>query len=145
MLRKYRYPGLWREMDRLQRDMNRMFDNSYITRTQTAPSYPALKVWADEESVLVTAEMPGVRVEDLDIHIEEGSITLSGERVQEDIPENVSFHRRERRYGKFSRSLSLPFRIDADKVDAILKNGVLTLTLPRAEEDKPRKLEIKTG
>lgn len=145
MLRRTRYPGLWREMERLQRDMNRLFPEPDSTRLQAASGYPPLKVWADEESVLITAEIPGVRADDLDIHIEEGSLTLSGERRRDDLPDNVSYHRRERSYGKFARSLSLPFRIDVDQVEAVLKNGVLTLTLPRAEEDKPRKLEIKVS
>lgn len=144
MLRRYRTPSLWSEMDRLQREMNRLFNTTTSPRTRPAPSYPALKVWADEESVLVTAEIPGVEAEDLDIRVEEGTLTLSGERKTEELPEGVTYHRRERSYGTFTRSLTLPFRIDSEGVEAVLKNGVLSLTLPRAEEDKPKKLEIKT-
>ncbi len=144
MYRRFRSPSLWRELDRMQREMNRLFDG-YSPRTmQQATSYPLVNLWADEESVLLKAEVPGVKGEDLEISIEENTLIISGERIKESMPENGSYHRRERGAGKFTRSINLPFRVPQDKVEAEMKNGILTVKLPRAEEDKPKKINVKS-
>lgn len=144
MYRRFRTPSLWREMDRLQREMNRLFSSYDPGVTRSAPSYPPINLWADEESVLLKAELPGVKADHLDISIEENTLVLSGERFKEEIPENGSYHRRERGAGKFTRSVNLPFRVDQKEVDAELNHGVLTVKLPRAEEDKPKKITVKS-
>jgi HSP20 family protein len=132
-------------MDRLQREMDRLFNTSSRGRTQVAPSYPAVNLWGNADGVLLTAELPGVKPEDIDINIVGETLTLSGSRQPDESGENVEYHRRERGYGKFSRTLQMPFQIDANKVDANFKNGVLTLTLPRSEAEKPKKITVKTG
>lgn len=144
MFRRSSTPSIWREMERMQREMNRLFTDYSPTRYRSAPSYPAMNLWADEESVIIRAELPGLKPDDLDISIDEGDLTLSGRRQPEEMPEDATYHRQERNYGSFTRSIRLPFKIEADDVEATMKNGMLTLMLPRAEEDKPKKIAIKT-
>lgn len=142
MYRRLRTPSVWRDLERLQREMNTLFSDYTSPGIKTAPSFPSLNIWADEESVMITAELPGVKSEDLDISVEGGNLTLSGSRTPEELPEDGQFHRSERGYGKFTRSINLPFEVETDDVEATLKNGVLNLMLPRAEADKPKKITI---
>jgi HSP20 family protein len=144
MYRRYRTPSIWREMDRLQRDMNRLFNQYSPARYRTAPSYPAINIWTNEDGQFVSGEMPGVRAEDIDISVDGYTLTLSGERSSEEIPEQAHFHRRERGFGKFSRSIQLPFAVDAEKVEAKLEDGILNITLPKIEAEKPRQISIKS-
>ena len=143
MYRRYRQPNLWREMDQLQREMKRLFEMYSPVGTRTAPSYPAVNIWSNEDGLLITAEVPGVKAEDIDINVVGQILTLNGERKPEKLEEGAQYHRQERGYGKFSRVVELPYPINVGKVEAIFKNGVLTITLPRAEEDKPKKIKVK--
>ena len=149
MYRRYRVPSMWREMDRLQREMNRLFEDYSPMRARSAPSYPALNVWSNEEGLLVTAEVPGVSPEDIEVNVIGETLTLSGVRKPEELPaglkEGVRYHRQERGYGKFSRTLQLPFPVSVPKIEATFKHGVLNVRLPRAEEDKPRKIAVKSA
>lgn len=144
MYRTFRTPSLWREMDHLQRDMNRLFRQYSPARLQTASGYPALNVWTNQEGQFVSAEMPGVRVEDINISIDGDTLVISGERSADEAPEDAQLHRRERVFGKFSRTIQLPFAVDADKVEASFKNGMLNITLPRTEAEKPKQIAIKS-
>lgn len=144
MYRRYRVVSPWREMDRLQREMNRLFEDYYPTnRVRRAPSYPALNVWSNEEGLMVTAEVPGIRSEDIEINVVGDTLTLSGARKADDLTENGRYHRQERGYSSFNRALQLPFPVDVAKVEATFRNGVLNIRLPRAEELKPRKIQVK--
>ena len=143
MYRTFRNPSLWREMDRLQRDMNSLFNQYHPTRMRTASSYPAIKIWTNNDGQFLSAEMPGVSVEDIDIGVEGGTLTISGERWADEIPENAHYHRKERGFGKFSRSIRLPFAVDAEKVEASFTDGVLNITLPKAKAEMPKKIAIK--
>lgn len=134
--------SLWREMDRLQREMSRLLDDA---SPQTTGEFPPLNVWANEEHALVTAELPGIEADSLDVSVVGDTITLSGERPVPDVDGDVKFHRRERWHGNFSRTLQMPFRIDADGVDAAYENGVLQLALPRAEADKPKRISVNVN
>lgn len=144
MYRRYHLPTVWREMDRLQQEMNRVFENYAPARLRTAPGYPAINLWANEENLLLTAEVPGIAPESLDISVVGETLTLNGERQLEEVTEGVRLHRQERGYGKFSRTVSLPFPVDVNKVEATFKNGVLHISLPRAEADKPRKIAVRS-
>ena len=93
---------------------------------------------------MITAEIPGVDPETLDISVTGETITLSGERQLEKVGEDVRYHRRERGSGQFKRSIQLPFPVEVDKIEATFRNGVLNVSLPRAEEDKPRKIDVKS-
>lgn len=145
MYRRYRTPTIWREMDRLQQDMNRLFGDLNVNRTRKASSFPAINLWAAEESARVTAEIPGVSKDDLDINVTGDTLTLSGVRSQDDLPEGARYHRQERRFGEFSRSIQLPYTVDVNKVKAVFKNGVLSVDLPRVEAEKPKKISVKAS
>jgi HSP20 family protein len=132
-------------MDKLQREMNRLFSDFYPRRIRTAPSYPAVNIWSDEENAFVTAEMPGIKSEDININIVDDTLTLSGNREPEKFDEGRRYHRRERGFGKFTRAIQLPFNVDVNHVEAVFDNGVLQISLPRAEADKPRKITVKTS
>jgi HSP20 family protein len=138
-------PSMWEEMERLQRDMNRLFRSSRGNRLQPAPSFPAMNIWTSDEGQVITAEIPGVEPDDLDVSVTGEILTLSGSRKQEKAGEEVRYHRRERGYGRFKRSIQLPYPVQADKIDANFKNGVLFVHLPRAEEDKPKKITVKSA
>jgi len=145
MYRRYRIPTVWHEMDRLQSEMNRLFNVYYPNHLRPAPAFPALNVWTNEDSLNVTAEVPGVRPEDLDISVVGDTLTLSGTRKPEELDDNARYHRQERGYGEFTRSLQLPFPVDVEKVEATFRNGVLLVAMPRSEEDKPRKITVKNA
>jgi len=109
------------------------------------PVFPAVNVWQGEEAVAITAELPGIAPDDIDISTKDNVLTLSGERKVPDIPEGARWHRNERGYGKFTRSIRLPFPASDDHVEARMSNGVLHIVIGRPEEDKPRKIEIKAA
>jgi HSP20 family protein len=145
MYRRFRTPSAWQELDRLQREMNRLFDNYSGERQRMAPGYPALNVWTGTDSAVMTAELPGVDPESIDISIVGETLTLSGQRPQEELPENARYHRQERGYGRFTRAFQLPFLVDANGVEARFEKGVLEISLPRAEADKPKKITVKAA
>jgi HSP20 family protein len=121
--------------------MNRLFGDSY---SRTAREYPAVNLWRGDEDVLLTAELPGLQAGDLDISVQDNTLTLRGERKPDTLQEGETYHRQERGTGSFVRSIQLPFEVDPDKVEARLEKGILRLTLPRAEADKPKKIAVKS-
>ncbi|MBN1579981.1 MAG: Hsp20/alpha crystallin family protein [Anaerolineae bacterium] len=136
----------WREIERLQREMNSLLSGtSRWPGLSAASSYPAMNVWTDQDSVVVTAELPGVEPEDIDISVKNDTLTLSGSRKPDEAQEVETYHRRERGSGSFTRSFQLPFQVEPDKVEASYRKGILNITLPRAEADKPEKIAIKAG
>lgn len=140
----YQSVNPWRDIEQIQREMNRMFRHM-SAGPRVAPSYPAINVWANDEGVVVTAELPGVKPEDIDISVVGDTLTLSGERRPDELQDGDKYHRRERRQGKFTRTFELPFGVEADKVDAVFERGVLHISLPRAESEKPRKIAVKSA
>jgi HSP20 family protein len=140
-----RYGGLWdpwNEMERVQEEMNKLFSR-YSTRT--APDFPAVNIWTSEEEATVTTEIPGVNAEDVDISVVGKTLTLRGTRKSEELEEGAKYHRRERGYGDFVRTIELPYRVSPEKVEAKFSKGILHITLPRAEEDKPKKITVKAA
>jgi HSP20 family protein len=138
--------GVWSPFDELrslQREMNRLFDG-YDGGTAMS-RFPALNVWGNTENVVVTAELPGMDAADLDINVVNNQLTITGERKEEMPAENAVCHRRERGAGKFVRTVRLPFAVEGDKVSAKYDKGILTVTLPRHEATKPKRIEIKTS
>jgi HSP20 family protein len=126
------------ELARLQREMNRLFDDSGF---DTA-SYPALNIWSDHNQAVVTSEIPGVDIKDLNITSNNNLLTLEGERKGEELGEKVVYHRNERGIGRFVRTIRLPFEADNEKMSATYSSGVLKIVIPRAKTGKPRKIEI---
>jgi HSP20 family protein len=134
------WPGsaLWRDVNRLQREMSHLLGGS------SAPinAYPAMNLYTGDEGVILTAELPGLEPDELEITVLGETLTLSGSRNMEDVEEDVKYHRRERGQGHFTRTVELPFHVNSEGVEAKFKNGVLHVVLPRAEEDKPRKISV---
>ena len=132
----------WSEFDRLQREINDLFRTSTV-RGRTA-DFPAVNIWTHEDSAILTAELPGMEAEDLEVTAKEDTVTIRGSRDVEDAGDDAAYLRRERPSGRFSRSFQLPFRADADGIQADYRNGVLRLTVPRAETDKPRRITVSS-
>jgi HSP20 family protein len=108
-------------------------------------TFPALNVWLGADDAIITAELPGVDPGDLQVQVEGESLKLAGRRKAHEPAEGERFHRRERGAGEFSRVLTLPFRVDAAGVDATHERGVLRVRVPRAPEDRPRRIEVKSA
>ena len=144
MYQRFRSPSFWQEMNRLQKEMNRLYSNIPTSRSRTAQSYPAINVWADENSALITAEIPGINKEELEVNVTGDTLTISGERKPDVLPDTAYYHRRERSFGKFSRNIQLPYTININKVKASFMNGLLEITLPRIDAEKPKKIAVKT-
>ncbi len=107
-------------------------------------AFPAMNVWEDAEHIYVEAEIPAVSREGLEIYASGNELTIKGQRKTLE-GENLTYHRRERDIGEFSRTITLPVEIDSDRVKATLTDGVLLITLPKAEEAKVRKIAVKAG
>lgn len=103
---------------------------------------PRLDVQEDKDNFSVRVELPGLKREDIEVALNDGELTISGERKAETVSEGTEVHRRERIYGKFSRTLTLPSAIKSDQVKAAYKDGILTITLPKAEEAKPKQIVV---
>lgn len=140
------WSSAFRELDEARRDMERLFDTlSGVAGPRTAGVYPAINVSETGESLLVRAELPGIKPDDLDITVEDNTLMLAGKREMPAETEKVSYHRREREWGSFRRSFSLPVRIDAAKVQARYADGILTVELPKAAEARPKQITVQAG
>lgn len=137
----YRTLDPWRQINDIQREMNRLFDvRTWGGRT----AYPAVNIWTDTDKAMVTVELPGYDKNNVDITLTGDVLRLHGSRKAPDCNEDECFHRQERNYGVFDREIKLPFAVDQNKVEATFRNGVLAVTFNRAEEDKPKKIDIDT-
>jgi HSP20 family protein len=133
-------------MERLRREMNRLAsDMPRWPGVSAAPSYPAMNVWTNEDGALVTAELPGVDSEGIDISVQSDTLTVRGCCQPDELQEGETYHRRERRRGDFTRTIQLPFDVAAEQVEATFSKGILSISLPRAEADKPKKIAVKVG
>ncbi|MGA1868004.1 MAG: Hsp20/alpha crystallin family protein [bacterium] len=131
----------WRDLYRLKDEMDRVFSDYKV---QTSTEYPAINIWSGADEALLTAELPGIDAQSIELSISGDTLTLKGERHAEELKDEESYHRQERPYGKFVRSVKLPFVVDSNKVAAEYANGVLKITLPKAESEKQRKITIKS-
>jgi len=134
------------ELFSIQREMNRLFDT--VARSDEAASglsmwTPAVDIAEQDEEYLVRMELPGVRKEDVRITIENNVLTIRGEKKQESTFSEDSYRRIERSYGSFQRSFTLPVAVKSDKVDATTQDGVLMIRVPKAEEARPKQIEVK--
>jgi HSP20 family protein len=133
------------EMEAMRRridQLNRIFSGEEGTGQRGAGVYPLLNVTEDPDNYYVRAELPGLKAEELDISVTGNRLGLSGERKIAAEAEEAKYHRREREGGKFSRVIELPEHVDSDKAAARMANGVLTITLPKAESAKPRQIKV---
>lgn len=127
------WPGFGRLPD-FSAEFDRLFESSGWT--------PALDVHEDKDNYVVQAELPGVKKEDIEVSLNDGVLSISGERKSETRHQTAEVHRAERFFGRFQRTVTLPTAVSADKIQAAYKDGVLTVTLPKTEEAKPRKIDV---
>ena len=139
------FTSAFHELDRMKRQMDNLFDalSGRSSARPTAGVFPLTNVTEDKDNYYLRAELPGIKADDLDIQVTKNGISITGERKKEEDGDNVKYHRRERETGKFSRLINLQGEIDADKVEAGLVNGILTITIPKAEAAKPRQITVK--
>ena len=149
-LARFQRPDLWHwsafdQLTNIRDEINRLFEsplengNSDVFNTWA----PALDLYEDNDQLIVRAELPGMKKEDIDISLNENVLTVSGERKNEKKYEHGKTSREERFFGRFTRSLALPMQVDGNRVKAGYKDGLLTVTLPKAEEAKPRQIQIQ--
>ncbi len=137
-----------RELDALQGDMNRLFDRFFENRTANGTArrwIPAMDLVETDDHLVLRGDLPGLTEDDVNIEIRDNVLTVSGERKAEHEDRGEGYHRVERAFGSFSRSLSLPQGIDPEKVDANFKNGVLEVRIPKPAEAKPTRVQIGKG
>ncbi|MGB7247714.1 MAG: Hsp20/alpha crystallin family protein [Phormidesmis sp.] len=138
----------FREIDSLQREMNRLFDRAIVPadleRLETA-FVPAAELSETPEAIHLKLEIPGIDAKDLDVQVTADSVSISGERKSETHTEENGMTRTEFRYGKFQRVIPLPARIENTQVEAEYKDGVLKMSLPKAEEEKNKIIKVNVG
>ncbi len=136
-----------REMMTLREAMDRLFDDAFTRplsiRDGWSMANPAIDMYQTENDVVVKASIPGMKAEDVQINITGDVLTLKGESKQEEERNDKAWHIREQRFGSFERSVALPTAVKTDKADAVFENGILTITLPKADEVKPKTINIK--
>ena len=137
------------ELNRIHNEINRIFENPFDLLAPSTSFFegwePNLDLYEDKDKITVKAELPGMRKEDIDIALVGNTLTISGERKHEEEREEGDTYRAERYFGRFQRSITLPSPVDANKIQASYKNGVLTITLPKAEEAKRKQIQVKAS
>jgi HSP20 family protein len=130
------------ELRRMQSEMSRLFSGFGAT---TARDFPPINIWLGDNSVVMTAELPGVARDDVTISLQEDVLKLEGKREPKLQQDHVNWQRRERAYGTFSRAVQLPFRVDSENVQARFDNGILEIELERLEADRPKQIAIRAS
>ncbi len=145
-LRNWRGTAI-RPLEDLYRDMDNLVQHLFgdesrqVTRETFAPT---LNVAETESQYEVTADLPGIKAEDVSVEVHEGQVTISGKRESEKEETGKTFHRVERQYGEFRRSVALPMPVDEQKITAAYKDGVLTVVLPKSEKVKPTRIQVQS-
>jgi len=134
-----------REMMTLREAMDRLFDDAFTRPINmgTVSTMPAIDMYQNEDDLIVKAVLPGLSKDDVDISVTADVLTLRGEFKNNEDDNGASYHLREQRYGVFERSISLPTDVEVEKSKAVFENGILTITLPKAEAVKPKMISIK--
>ena len=137
------------ELNRLRREIDRLFEEPFSFLAPSTSFFegwtPAVDIYEDNDKYVVKVELPGIKNEDIDVSLDDNTLTISGERKQEEEKKEGDTYRSERYFGRFQRSVTLPARVDANNIEAIYKDGVLTITVPKTEEAKPKQIEVKTS
>lgn len=140
----------FRELSQMQDRINRIFGDAYrggdddsLKRSDWTPAVDIFET--SKHEIVINAELPGLKREDIDIRVENNTLTIRGERKHQAEVKQEHYHRVERAYGSFSRSFALPSTVDAEKVAANFLDGVLTITLPMREEAKPRQIQVQVN
>ncbi len=135
------------ELSNLRRELDRLWEDFFGAKDITPAEGiwgPAVDISETKDSLIVKAELPGMEPKDIDISLSGDTLVIKGEKKQEKEEKGENFHRVERRYGSFARTIRLPVEVDSDKIEATYKQGVLKIVLPKKEEAKPKQIEIKT-
>jgi HSP20 family protein len=130
------------ELRRLHRRMNRLFEG---VSARTATEFPPVNLWDGNDEYAITAEIPGMDADQLDVSVVGDTVTIKGTRTPLKLAGGEAYHRNERGYGQFARSFKLPKPVDPDKVQAHYDKGVLSVRLPLSEQGKPRRIPLKTA
>jgi HSP20 family protein len=143
-----KYPGKWepfRDMMNLRADMDRFYKNFFGGFPDEHDGFwaPVVDIVEDKDSYIVKAEIPGMKKEDIKVTVRDNILTISGERSSETEEKEKTYHRIERSYGRFSRTIALPSTVDASKIKAAYKDGVLQITLPKPESAKPKQIDVE--
>jgi len=135
----------FRDFDRLRKQMDELYGalSGASPPMPSAGVFPLINVTEDKENYYVRAELPGIKSDELDIQVTAEGISISGERKIPVEGDNVKYHRREREAGKFSRLINLPGKVDVNKVEASMENGILKVIIPKSEASKPRQITVK--
>ncbi|BBA69081.1 Hsp20/alpha crystallin family protein [Geobacter sulfurreducens] len=137
----------FRDMMNMQEQMNRLLDLAWSKQggeeLREGAWQPPVDIFEDENAVIIKAELPGIDQKDIEVRIEDNTLTIRGERKHEEEVRKENYHRVERYYGGFQRSFSIPATIDQEKVRASSDKGVLTITLPKREEVKPKQITVE--
>jgi len=131
----------WSMLSQLRREMDRAMGDEHFSAA--SDWVPAVDIKEDEKNFTITADLPGVNAKDIEVHAENGMLTIRGERESEKKEEREGYKRIERSYGSFFRRFSLPDTADTDKIGAQADNGVLTITIPKHAKVLPKKIEVK--
>jgi HSP20 family protein len=129
----------------LQRELERTLTAPLLPLNGGTNVFPLVNVFSDREGFVVRAEVPGFEADQIELTIEPNSLTLKGERPPDERKKPGSYHRRERQFGSFARTIRLPEELDAEKATAGCRNGLLTIRIPKAEAAKPRQIPIKSA
>jgi HSP20 family protein len=132
----------------IQDEMNRLFDSSLRRmsgRSVNGGFLPDCDIVEEKEHLLIRLDLPGLRKEDVNVTLQEGVLTIKGERKTEAASKEATWYLRERDAGSFTRTIDLPVAVNAGKIDAHFRDGVLEITLPKTEEAKPKQIEVKVG
>jgi HSP20 family protein len=135
------------ELDQIQQRLNRLFlDRPIKSNDEPFTDFmPAVDITETDADFVVKADLPEVKKDDIKVHVEDGVLAIEGERKQEKEEKGKRFHKIEREYGRFVRRFSLPTEVEADKVRAEFKDGVLNVVLPKAPAAKPKMIDVKVG
>jgi HSP20 family protein len=131
----------FREMTQVQSQFNRLIDQVWGDRRESW--LPAIDVFDTKEAVVLKAELPGMDPDDIQIEVEDNVLTVKGERRFEEEVDEERYYRVERRYGSFQRSIALPQTVKATDISASYEDGILTITVPKVEEQQPKRIEVK--
>ena len=137
----------FRDMMNIQDEVNRLFDDFLgrpLLRTEWSEEVwsPSVDISETEDNVIIKAEMPGLNKDEVKISLQDNTLTLMGEKKLEKVEKDANYHRVERSYGVFNRSFTLPTSVKSDKIKATYKDGILSITLPKTEEVKPKEIPI---
>ncbi|SRR5258706_3521717 len=137
------------QLSNLRDQLDRFFESPFPALSEGMQPFmsgwsPALDLYDDKDNLVVKAEIPGIKKEEIEISLHDGVLTLSGERREEKNHEGSDIHRSERFVGRFQRTLTLPAQVDVDKVKATYQDGILKVTLPKSPTAKPKQIQVKT-